>query len=53
MKYQIVEDVLNEYTNAPTSRTLGEVEAKSKEEAEKLARLQYPNTVVKVVEKKD
>lgn len=48
MKFQIVESVLNEYTNDSVERKLGEVEAKDKAEAEKLARLQYPNTVVKV-----
>lgn len=48
MKFQIIENVLNEYTNDPVGRKLGEVEAKDKAEAEKLAKLQYPNTSVKV-----
>lgn len=53
MKYTVVEEVLNEYTNCPSERNLGEIEAKSKEEAEKAARLRHPNTIVKVVEKRD
>jgi hypothetical protein len=49
MKYKILEEVLNEYVNHSPTRLLGELDAKSLEEAEKLARLRYPNQVIKVV----
>jgi len=50
MKYKIVEFILNEYVNHPTERVVAEVEANSKEEAEKVAKLRYPNLVVEVKE---
>lgn len=47
MKYQIVEQLLNEYVDAPVSRVLEEIEASSIEEAQKIANQRHPNSVVK------
>jgi hypothetical protein len=43
MKYKIFEMFLNEYVNHPTHNLLDEVEANSPEEANRLARLRFPN----------
>jgi hypothetical protein len=43
MKFQVYEIILNEYVQHPTQRLLGEVEAKSAQEANQVIRLQHPN----------
>ena len=48
MKYQIVEQLLNEYVDAPVARILEEIEAPSIEEAQRLAKQRHPNSVVEV-----
>lgn len=48
MKYQVVEQLLNEYVDAPVARVLEEIEASSIEEAQRIANQRHPNTVVEV-----
>lgn len=48
MKYEIVEQILNEYVDASTQKVLEVIEASSKEEAQKLAKQRHPNSVVEV-----
>lgn len=48
MKYEIVEQILNEYVDAPTKKVLEVIEASSKEEAQKIAKQRHPNSVVEV-----
>jgi len=43
MNYQVYEIILNEYVAHPTQRLLGEITAKTPEEANRLIRLQHPN----------
>jgi len=49
-KYQVVEFILNEYVDHPKERVVAEIEAMSKEEAAKIAKLRYPNLVVEIKE---
>jgi len=49
-KYKVVELILNEYVDHPKERVVAEIEATSKEEATKIAKLRYPNLVVEIKE---
>ena len=43
MKYKICEQLLNEYTNHPVDVQIGIVDADTLEEANKMAKLQFPD----------